>query len=158
MAFFNAAEELPAGEFGVIPPGEYTAIVKDSVLKDTKTGGKMLSQTFEIIEGNYAKRLVWNNLNMVNASEQAQSIAHRQFRDFCVAAGMGDFKVNTPEELAGRAQELHYKPVIVELGIEKSTGYPDKNKVVKFKKATAQFAPANTAPASGAPPWAKSAA
>ena len=121
--------EIPENErsFDVLPAGTYEAQVIESEVKDTKAGdGKMLNVTWEITAGPFERRKVWDRINIQNPSAQAQGIGQRRLADMCEAMGTGAIK---------DSEELHFKPCLVVLGIEKdkSGEYPDKNRVTRVK-------------------------
>ena len=73
---FNANEVEPADELEPIPTGKYVAVITDSEMKPTKSGsGNYLQLTFQVIEGEYANRLLWVRLNLENPNSTAVEIA-----------------------------------------------------------------------------------
>ena len=69
---FNAADVEPAVGFDPIPAGRYLAIITDTTLRPTKTGGgNYLELTFQVIEGEYKERLIWSRLYLDNPSAVA---------------------------------------------------------------------------------------
>ena len=138
----------PAGE--VIPPGDYLAQIVKSEMKQTKSGsGELLEIELEIIEGEYARRHLWDRLNLVNANQQAVEIAQRTLSAICHATGV--LRVNDSEA-------LHFKPMLVTVkvlpaGTDKS-GYERKepqNEVRGYAPANGR-APAQAAPRPAATP------
>lgn len=123
-------------DFDLLPNGQYEAQIIESDLVDTKDGtGKLLNLTWEIISGPFANRKVWERVNIQNRSAQAQDIGQRQLASICEATGVGAIR---------DSQDLHYKPCLIVVGVEKdkSGEYPDKNKVSRVRPlgggATAQ--------------------
>lgn len=58
-------------------------------MKPTKSGsGKYLQFTFQIIEGEYANRLLWVRLNLNNPNGTAVEIARRELSSICRAVGV----------------------------------------------------------------------
>ena len=58
---FNANEVEPSTGYDPIPAGKYQAVITESEMKPTKTGnGQYLQLEFEIIEGEYKNRKVWD--------------------------------------------------------------------------------------------------
>jgi hypothetical protein len=120
------AEDNRGSGFDPIPSGWYEAEATKSELKDTKSGGKMLSVAFKIIDGEYAKRVVYANFNLVNANPMAVEIAQRELAALCDAAGV--------DELEDSA-DLHGVPVQIKLKIEAGNAqYPDRNAISGYKK------------------------
>ena len=74
-------------------------------MKPTKAGGgELLEIELEILEGEYARRHLWDRLNLVNANQQAVEIAQRTLSAICHATGV--LRVNDSEA-------LHFKPMLV---------------------------------------------
>lgn len=153
--------------FEVIPAGWQPMHVIEHDVQPTKDGkGQMIVLTWEIIDGPYAKRRIWQRINYINASAQAQEIGQRELGYITKALGTGP--ITTTEVLA-------FKPVIGRVGIDPAKdGYEAKNKVTAFKpygsaaasppaqqaaapprQAAAQGAPGGQAAGGGAPkrPW-----
>jgi hypothetical protein len=132
----------------VLPAGDYKAQIIDSELVPTKAGdGQRLTLTYEVTDGPFAKRQFWQGLNIVNPNAQAQSIAERELKRVTAALGLGPI---TDSDV------LHFKPMIVNLGIEKGDGqYRDKN-VVKGNKplgAGVTASPTTTQASGATGPW-----
>lgn len=140
-------DEIPPGtDFGTIPPGWYVAQIIDSEKKDASTGGKILVLTWEIIDGEFEKRRIWDNQNWEHAKADTMLMARQHVAKICKAVGIGPINNST---------ELHHKPCRIQLGIQKGNArlgggtYDDKNNVKGFAPLTAA-APAGkpaTAPA-----------
>lgn len=129
LEYFNAEDYEPLGDFDLIEPGEYSAIITESEWRETRSGdGRYLAFTFEIVdeEGNkYNGRKVWENLNLENPNRDAVNIASRRLSAICRAVG-----VLTPRDTT----ELHNRLMVIKVGIKKSTdNYPDKNYIISFK-------------------------
>ena len=113
-----------AGNFEIMPEGEYTLKAIEAEQKDTKKGdGAYLAVTFEVIKGDHTGRRVWQNFNVHNPSEKAQQIGREQVSAWSRAAG----KPNAQD-----SDELLERSFQAKLGVEKGTGgYADKN-IIKF--------------------------
>ena len=62
---FDASTIEPSNSYDPIPAGWYQAIVSNSEMKPTRDGyGEYLSLTLQVIEGQYANRLVFARLNL----------------------------------------------------------------------------------------------
>jgi hypothetical protein len=123
---FNANEVEPLGSFDPLPIGEYTVVISASEMKDTKTGkGQYLQLVYDVVEGEYHGKKVFDRLNVVNENETAQSIAQRALSAICRAVG-----VMTPKD----SEELHDKPFIIKVGIRAASGeYQASNTVKEYK-------------------------
>lgn len=106
-----------------VPVGKYKAQVVNSETKATAAGGLMLKLDFEILDGEFAGRHVFENFNIVNASEKAQQIARGVLAKLCVSCGLP----GVPDD----SLDLHERPVVIDVAIEKSKDpqYGDKNKI-----------------------------
>lgn len=121
---FNAAEVEPNQGFDALPAGTYKVIVIESERKVTASGrGAYLALVLQVIEGQFLNRKIYDNLNIDNPSETAVKIARGQLSSICRAVG-----VMTPRH----SSELHGKPLLAKIKIEKDEQYGDKNKVVAY--------------------------
>lgn len=107
-----------------LPRGDYKMKCLDAELKDTKAGGQYIEAKFEVVGGEYDGRFVWNNFNIVNASEKAQNIGRQQLVSWATACGKPD---------AEDTDKLIDRPFMCSLTIEKGTGtYADSNRISAF--------------------------
>lgn len=147
---FDATTVKPAEDFGVIPPGEYQALIVDSAMKPTKDGkGSYLELTYQVVGGEHANRKVWSRHNLDNKSEVARGIAERELSAVCHAVG-----VLKPTD----SVQLHNKVLLIRVEIEAADGQArkkDQNVVKAWKALDGTSAPvAAPAPASaGKSPW-----
>lgn len=159
MAFFNfdasAVEPQQTFDNSPIPAGTYVAQVIESDVKQTKNGnGSYLALTFEILDGQYAKRRIWANITIQNQNAQAQQIGQSQLSGLCHAVNVVRMSDTS---------QLHMKPLKIRVAIRKDDQYGDKNEVKGYEAITGQPAgiprPAPAANAAPAPtaPWAKAA-
>lgn len=118
-------DEVEDTGFDTIPSGKYLGEIIKTEMKDTKAGtGKYLSLHFKITDGKYAKRLVFDNLNLVNPNETAVAIARSTLKQICEAAGLDEVE---------DSQDLHNIPMCIQLGIQAETAqYPEKNIIKKY--------------------------
>ncbi len=73
---FNANTVEPMDSFDPIPAGEYLCVITASEEKPTKAGnGSYLQLEFEVIEGPYKGRKLWERLNLNNPNETTVKIA-----------------------------------------------------------------------------------
>ncbi len=124
---FDANTVEPTGKFTPIPMDDYLAIITDSEMKDTKKGdGKYLLLTYEVIEGEFKGRKIFETLNLVNKTQTAVEIAQRALSAVCRATG-----VLHPKD----SSELHGKPLVISVGIrEGSNGFEDKNVIRGYSR------------------------
>ena len=130
MALINFdANEIEPVAFEPLPAGEYKAIIVNSEMKKTRAGdGRYLKICLQVIEGEYANRVVFDNLNLDNPNAQAVRIAQATLASICRAVG-----VMTPRDSA----ELHDKPLIAVLGIKPATeNFEASNRVKGYKPCT----------------------
>jgi hypothetical protein len=143
---FNAREVEPNTGFDPIPPGDYIAAIIDSEEKDTQAGtGTYHKLEFQILEGQYANRKLWVNLNLNNPSEEAVKIARGELSAICRAVN-----VLTPNDTV----ELHNLPMSIKVGVEKRKDTGEmQNRIKGYKPKGSAITPA---PASGgSAPWQK---
>lgn len=165
---FDSNEVEPSQSFDPIPAGKYMAFVAESEMKPTKNGeGQYLLLVWEVGEGEFKGRKVWDRLNLVNNNQQAVEIAYRTLSAICRATG----KVKIQD-----SSELHAAPCIINVKLRQDPGQNPQNEVkgyepysaqpagakpaasgLPFSKPATPAAPAQTAPATrAAPPWARS--
>ena len=148
LSGFNANDVDPASEFEPLPAGKYLAMITESELKPTKSGGgQYLQLTFQIVEGPYKNRIVWARLNLHNANQTAVQIARAELSAICRAVG-----VMTPNDSA----ELHNRPLVIAVKCKKRPDTGEiSNEVKGFeKRETTPAAPPQAAVST--PPWRRS--
>jgi hypothetical protein len=108
---FDAREVEPQAGFEPIPAGKYLAVITGSEMKPTKAGdGSFLELVFQVIEGQYKGRLLWERLNLDNPNPTAVQIARGQLSALCRSVG-----VMTPRD----SVELHNLPLVVTVKLKK---------------------------------------
>ena len=108
---FNAHNVDPATDLEPIPADKYLAVITDSEMKATKNGnGYYLELTFQVIDGPYKNRLIWERLNLHNPNEQAVKIAQGELSAICRAVG-----VMQPKD----SVDLHNLPLVVKVKCRK---------------------------------------
>jgi hypothetical protein len=151
---FDASTVAPQASTSPIPAGTYLAQVIESDIKDLASGnGKGMKLTFEIIDGQYKGRRIWENLNIQHTNEDSQRIAQSQLSALCHAVGV----IKLRDTAA-----LHMKPVNIKVTVREAEGkYQASNNVKGYESAIpvaptqAAEAPSAPASASKAPAWAK---
>lgn len=158
MAFLDQTfnvDELPVnestGDFSPIPEGMYSVVIKDATVKPTKAaGGQYISLRLDITDGQYARRVLWSNINIKNASSEAERIGRAQLGDILRAIGVA--QLSDTDQLIGGQMD-------VKVVIGSYNGEP-KNEVKSYKasgNAVAVTTPVVQPQTTGkaAPPWAK---
>jgi len=141
-----------------IPAGWYLAhIVEAGVCDAANCNGNYVLAVFEVLEGDYLHRKIYQNVTLNNSSQQAVEIGKRLLTDIYTACG-----------ITGPTQEtgvLLYKPVMIRVGIKRdpSGEYPDRNRVFAVRPQdyspkrgpSASPSPGASAPAAAKPdlPW-----
>tara|TARA_R110000824_G_scaffold67222_6_gene174080 strand:+ start:137 stop:535 length:399 start_codon:yes stop_codon:yes gene_type:complete len=116
-----------------IPVGEYLAKVGRFTEKATKAGnGSYVTGTFEILEGDHAGRLVFQNFMLSHPNPKSVEIGNEQLSKFLKAVGQGGGfdalgnDVTALEEYTNRA-------CVISVGIKEGTnGYKDSNMISKW--------------------------
>ena len=135
----------------VIPKGDYNATITASVMKQTKNKkGKYLSLEFTLFGGQYDKRKVWVNLNLVNANPVAVEIAQSELTSICLA-------LNHKAKLT-ESSVLHNRPLIITLKISPAAnGYSESNSIAGYSQSnttsTTSDAPNSTGEDEDIPDW-----
>ena len=151
---FDASTVAPQASTSPIPAGPYLAQVIESDIKDLASGnGKGMKLTFEIIDGQYKGRRIWENLNIQHTNEDSQRIAQSQLSALCHAVGVIKLRDTAARQM---------KPVYIKVTVREAEGkYQASNNVKGYESAgpvaptQAAEAPSAPAPASKAPAWAK---
>jgi hypothetical protein len=135
---FGNLDDIVENSFEPIAPGLYTLRAVNKEMRDTKTGGNMLAVEFEVVDGAFAERRIFQNFNLVNANTTAVEIALRDIKSWLVAAGLPASGALT----MAKVDSLEGLPFTAKVVIEKDkTGqYDDRNTIKRF-----------VAPKSGAP-------
>ena len=124
--------------------------MKATPMKANKAGtGSLLQLTFQVIEGDYANRLLWDRLNLDHPNATAVQIARADLSAICRAVG-----VLSPKD----SVELHNLPLVIHVRCKKRTDTGELvNEIKGYSKKDEPPAAANAAPASdNTPPWKRS--
>lgn len=111
---FDSSIIDPVGSFDPLPLGKYTVVITASENKKANKPpvngiqGEYLQLTYEVIEGEYKDRKVFERLNLVNGNAQAQEIAQQNLSAICRCVGVIHPNVS---------EELHDIPMIIKVGI-----------------------------------------
>lgn len=121
-----------------VPKGEYVLKCLEAEEKSTKAGGTMIKAKFEVVSpAEFAGRWIWNNYNVVNSSEKAQTIGRQQLVSWATACGKPD---------ADDTDKLIDRKFGASVDIEKGTGgYSDSNVIKSYLMPEAEGKPAKAA-------------
>lgn len=139
----------PSNSFEPLPEGWYEATIAGAEVKATKSGtGKYIAVRFDITGPTHQGRVVFTNINIRNENPGAEKFGKEQFAAIMLAGGLE--KVTDSDQLIGARMKIN-------LGIETSKEYGDKNKIKSYKALDgAMPADISKAAKSGsAPPWTK---
>lgn len=122
----DVPEDENRRDFDLIPSSWQTAQIIESSVEPTKSGsGDKLSLTWEIVEGKFERRKIWQTINIRNNSAEAERIGQRELADICEATGAGRIR---------DSEELHFKPCLIRVGLsKKQEGYEQRNEVKAVK-------------------------
>lgn len=132
MVQINITGDLPEERTGTdpVPPGTYISMVTESEEKKTGKGGTMVVLQHTIQEGPHAGRIVFENLNVVNANPLAEKIAFESLGELC--------HVTKTEAVNGKLEtaQLHNKRYQMVLEVEPAKEYEqvDPETGAKVKK------------------------
>lgn len=108
---YNPDAEPSSGSFEPLPAGDYTLeIVESDYTANAKGNGMVLKLTTQVVDGEFANRKLFVNLNLEHENEKAQDIAQREFAALRRAVG-----VLNPND----SEELHFKAFVAKVGVEK---------------------------------------
>jgi uncharacterized protein DUF669 len=127
---FDVETEEGTGDFELLPAGQYKAEIANARVGPTKNGkGQAVSITWQITEGEYDKRLLFQTVLIQHESADAQRFGRQRFRDICDACGergkVTDLSV------------LYFKPCAITVGIrrDKDGQFADRNEVKRVRPA-----------------------
>jgi len=122
---FDSTQVEPSTDFDVIPAGKYIAEINDSDMRPNSKGtGEYLWLEFTILDGPFAGRKIWTQLNLDNPSPQAVEIAQRELSSICHAVG----KLRIQDSI-----ELHNIPLEINVKVKNSAEYGQQNVIRGFK-------------------------
>jgi len=141
---FDASQVAPQASSGPLPAGVYLAHIVESDVQPLKSGnGEGLKLTFEIIDGQFKGRKVWENLNIRHSSEDTQRIAQSQLSALCHA-------VNVIKLMDTAA--LHFKPVRINVTVREAVGqYKASNNIKGYEAAGGGISAPAAAPTAPTP-------
>jgi hypothetical protein len=119
--------------YAPIPAGEFCAAVVESDQRQTKSGdGMYLRLTFEITEGQYKGRRLWENYNLWNKSDVAVKIAKESLAKLIRACGKKSVVETT---------ELHGVPVTIVTKLQSNNMTGDPETKIKGYKSCSPIIP-----------------
>lgn len=148
---FDASKVAPQQPLEPVPTDWYNAKIVESGLAPTKdTTGQLLNLTWEIVDGQFKGRRLWDRINVKNKSADAQRIGLSQLSAICHCTGV--MQVND-------SKELHNKIIQIRaLYRDADANYDASNDIKGYKPAEGSVAAtAGAAPAAAAAKWGKKA-
>lgn len=125
---FDVTKVELSNDFDLIPAGEYKAIITESNKKETASGnGVGILFKFQIIEGKFKSRTLFNWINWEHPNEMAQNIGRENLARICQAALPG-VRVHDTEE-------LHDKPMMISVKVKKNKDGVEQNNIVYYAPA-----------------------
>lgn len=107
---FDASQIAPQQPMEALPAGWYKAAVTESTLEPTNDGtGMVLKTVYDVLEGAFKGRKIFNNFNLQNKNPQAVEIAQQELSGLCHATGV----IRCTD-----SEMLHNIPFFVKLKIE----------------------------------------
>jgi hypothetical protein len=108
-----------------------SAQITEATVSQPQSGdGYGIELTWQITEGTYENRFLWQRVTFQHSSTQAQRIGRAQFKDLCTACGV--------TEAVNDLDLFKLIPCKVRVGIEKDKNgvYDDKNRVTRVWPAS----------------------
>lgn len=135
-----------------VPAAEYAVQVTEAKRIDKDNGDGMLKLTFQILEGEFEGRYLWENLNLRHSNPMAQEISQRSFTELWRDA------MRLPH-VPDMAADLEFKPIRARVGVEKRKDTGElQNRIKKYMPISGaatpaqHAAPTRTAPAASTGP------
>jgi hypothetical protein len=149
MSFWSeeiVQEAETTGNYEVLPAGDYSMMIIDSELRETKAGGHYLNVTFEL-SGNdkFDGKKVFKMFNVDNANPKAVSIGLGELKLLAAACKNIEWYENLKTATSWEDAEEKLNTIFEALGniifignviIVKSDQYGDKNEVKRFKESS----------------------
>jgi len=136
LSGLNINPDVPesGGDFVVLPPGKYQAVIIGDTLKDTKAGtGKILEVRLQIQDrGEFYGTEIIDRLNIINPSEKAQAIGQGVLKRICNLTG-APFPPPDTRKCYGKPMTITVK--IEEFESNNSGKMLQSNKVTGYAKA-----------------------
>ena len=140
---FDATQIDPTVDYEHVPAGRYNVEITDSDMLDNSKGtGEYLKLEFTILDGDFAGRKLWTQLNLSNPSARAVEIAEREFSAICHATG----KLKVQDSV-----QLHNIPLEINVKVKNNAEYGLQN-VIRGYSALNTFGSRPSSPAPAKPP------
>jgi len=112
-------------DFEPLPIAEYTVMIKSTTTKEgefrtTKNGGTAIPIVFEVVDGTHKGRLIFENINIVNANPKAESIAKSTLAKISIAAGIKPQDLSDTAQIEGKIIKVLTK--VKPESVDKNTG------------------------------------
>lgn len=141
---FDATTVDTTDSFDVIPAGDYKVQIVQSEMRVTKAGtGQYIWLELDVLDGEYAGRKLWDNVNIINPNPKAQQIGEKILAQICKACGITQ---------ATDSEQFHFKPMTAKVKVQPATGQYDASNQVKSYQPSDGSSPAAFAPAAAAAP------
>ena len=134
LGFDVTGIEEESNNFGVLPAGNYDVVVKEAIVKQTRSKtGYYINFQYQVINNEkYNKRVLFDIVNIKNDSQKAEEIGKARLKRLLSLAGLPlDGSADT-EDFIGKTFNCFVK-------IDKQEGYEDSNKIASFDKSNAEF-------------------
>jgi hypothetical protein len=121
---FNVDEEEGSPPRELLPPGKFTAEIQEATVAPTKNGqGQMVKLRWHVVEGEHAKRVVFQQILIQHSSPEAQRFGRGRFKDVCASCGITGAITDL--------NDLLFKACTITVGVRKDkTGeYSDQNQI-----------------------------
>jgi len=150
LAGIDTSNTEPEVGFEPMPAGKYPVMITASEIKQTKAGtGGYLQLRFDVIDGQFKGRVLFDRLNLWNPNEKAVSIAKSSLKAIEMALGL--------QGGVGDSSELHDKPLVANVKYKPASGNFDAGNEIKGYEAYTAHAPVQQQQAAqGSPsgmPW-----
>lgn len=147
---FDARQVAPATGTEPVPAGWYKVVIDESEMKPTKAGdGYYLKLRYNIMDGQFANRKIFGNINLQNPNQQATEIGLKQLSAVAHAVQV---------LLVQDSQQLHNIPLKIKVKVrtDKTGEYDPNNEITRWANINEQTDD-TAAPAAGAPAFAPAA-
>jgi len=115
-------------KFEPIPEGDYKVEIVNSQVKTSKSGNKYLALTLRVVEGDHAKKIIFDHFNLFHPNAKVKAIALDKLGKLTEMVGLGSELKN--------ASDLKDKVVNARIVIRTDINYGDQNKVQYYFSQT----------------------
>lgn len=125
---FDASAVEPITPFEILPPGKYLTQIVASEMRPTKNGmGQYLFLEFDVLEGEYVGRKLFDRLNLVNQNPDTAQMAQRTLSALCRAAG---------KMQVSNSEQLHLIPLLVDVKVRPPKGEWGESNAIRYLPRT----------------------